>query len=171
VIEDGALVVYRPKIRPGTSGRPVAACLRGSSSRMTLGSGDLRLIATAAPVVAYVVSQLVGVDTSASELVVVDVSHRTIIREERAGHSVDSGFVFSEGVSDLVVTARGEIAWIERRTGGAVRAPEATVMAAPRSGPSVVLDEGTAVAPESLYLSGDTVHWVEGDETRAAPLP
>jgi hypothetical protein len=134
-------------------------------------SGHLRLIASAAPVVAYVVGRLTGVDTSASELVVVDVSRRAVLREEPAGHSVDAGYVFSEAISDLVATGSGEVAWIEQRRGVAVREPRAAVMAAPRTGPAVVLGEGPDIAPESLYLTGNTVNWADGNETRGARLP
>jgi hypothetical protein len=185
LIEEAGLVVYRPKIGPGaTPVLPVVACLRGTSTRMTLvptpearagrrvrRGGNLRLIAASAPVVAYVVSELTGVDTSASRLVVADVSSRTILREAPAGYGVDGGFVFSQSVSDLVVTADGELAWIVQSSGFGRQPSQAAVLAAPRTGPAVVLDEGPGVAPQSLYLSGGTVHWVDGSETRGAALP
>jgi len=184
IVEDGELVIYRPKTGPGTPDTPVVACLRGSATRMTLvtaptsfhrpkppHSGNLGMIATASPVVAYVVHQLTGVDTAASRLVVVDVATRTVLREAPAGYSIDAGFAGYEGISALDVTSRGEVAWIEERDGRRHSERSAAVIAAPRTGPAVVLDEGPGVAPRSLYLSGSTVHWVDGEETRGAPLP
>jgi hypothetical protein len=128
-------------------------------------------IVTAGDVVAYVVNRLTGVDTSSTELVVADVAHRQVLREAPVGYGVDAGLVFDESVADLVATPQGTVAWIAQRSGGAARSRHYAafvVYVAPPRGPAVKLDEGDTIEPESLYLSEDTVHWVDGGVTRGA---
>jgi hypothetical protein len=183
IAEDADLRVYRPKRAAGSSEVPVVACRLKTGTRMTLisarrppgvhpwhGPGSLRTIVTAGDVV----ERLTGVDTSSTELVVADVAHRQVLREARVGYGVDAGLVFDESVADLVATPLGAVAWIAQRSGGAARSlhyAAFVVYTAPPRGHVAKLDEGDTIEPESLYLSGDTVHWVDGGVTRSAPLP
>lgn len=178
--------VYRPKVRAGNQIElPVIACVIRSRTRMTLfpaatsrrgpgreRPGNLTRIVIAGDVAAFVTNSLTGVDTSGSGLTIADVARRSILREAPVGHGVDAGLVFSSGLTALDVTPEGAAAWITRTTRPLPgRAPGASVFAAPRTGPIVTLDEGPGIEPESLFLSGDTVNWVDDGTTRSAPLP
>jgi hypothetical protein len=171
IAEDAAMRVYRPKLTAlDETEQPVVACLLRSRIRMTLSrGGPPGMLVIEGSVAAYVTSRRTGVDTSISKLVVVNVARRAVLREAPAGRAVDAGFVFSEAVSDLAVTAQGAVAWIVSHSGFA--GSGAVVMAAPPTGPAVVLDHGAGVEPQSMYIGGGEVHWVDGGANRAAPLP
>ncbi|HXD53366.1 MAG TPA: hypothetical protein VN618_01300 [Solirubrobacteraceae bacterium] len=178
--------VYRPKASANNrNALPVVACLLDRRTRMTLVAvpspaadprrrrpGYLERIAIEGDIAAYVVGRRTGVDTGSSTLTIADIARRIVLREAPAGSSVDAGFVFSSGITALDVAPDGSAAWIERRSRSPrSRSPESEVFAAARKGPIEVLDDGPGVEPKSLYLSDQTVNWVDDGITRSAPLP
>ncbi|MFI5039911.1 MAG: hypothetical protein ACHQCG_08215 [Solirubrobacterales bacterium] len=185
IAEDATMRVYRPKVTArNESELPVVACVIASRTRMTLipasvprasdrisDPGSLRRLVLAGDVAGLVIGHLSGVDTGYSEIVVADVARRAILRETSAGHSVDAGYVFWAGPTALDVAPDGGVAWIVETAARGPRPRDSAVFAAPRTGPIVTLDEGPRIEPESLFLSGDTVNWVDGGTTRSAPLP
>lgn len=186
IAEDATMRVYRPKLGDRKlAGLPVTACVIGSRTRMTLiptpppstnarrsRPGGLDRIVLAGNIAGYVTGRRTGVDTGRSTLVIADVAHRAVLREAPAGASVDAGIVFSEDITALDVAPDGSAAWIEHRSRSPrSKSPESEVLAAGRTGPVDILDHGPGVEPESLYLSGQTVNWVDEGTTRSAPLP
>jgi hypothetical protein len=183
IAHDAQVRVYRPKAAAGLSGqRPVSACLVGHPSRMTLIAvgrphtfpsvpGSLGTIVLSRTIVAYVVHQLTGVDTSSSELFVTDVAARRVLREARVGYSIDAGLVAAESLTALVANPAGAVAWIDERHARGSAARELYVYAAPRVGHSILLAEGTAIDPASLALSGGTLRWSDGGSIRTARMP
>jgi hypothetical protein len=183
IAHDAQVRVYRPKVAPGVSAqRPVSACLVGHRSRMTLIAagrpqtlhsfpGSLGTIVLSRTIVAYVVHRLTGVDTASSELFVADVAARRVLREARVGSSVDAGFLGSESLTALVANPAGAVAWIDERVGPRSSGRQLFVYAAPPVGHAVLLDEGTAIDPASLTLSGGTLCWSDGGSTRTAHVP
>jgi hypothetical protein len=184
IAQDTTLRVYRPKVGPRWAEVPVMACLVGHRTRLTLvsalplrpgrhnrGPGSIGQVVTAGGIVAYVVHELTGVDTSRSELIVADVARRRILRDTPVGYSVDAGFVAAESLTALDATPEGAVAWIVQRHGIRTHPVATTVYAAARTGHIVVLDEGASIEPDSLDLSGETVNWLDAGATRSAPLP
>src|SRR5258708_5957256 len=129
IAHDAQVRVYRPKVAPGVSvQRAVSACLVGHRARITLIAatrphtspsfpGSPGTIVLSRTIVAYVVHQLTGVDTASSELFVVDVASRRVLREARVGYSIDAGLLGSESLTALVANPAGAVAWIEERVG------------------------------------------------------
>ena len=64
--------------------------------------GSLTKIVLSGPMVAYVVNQLTGADTSSSEIIVADVATRRILRSASVGRSIDAGYLLSEALTSLV---------------------------------------------------------------------
>ena len=184
VAHDRILRVYE---HPGTSpllGSPVTACVVGRRVGMTLiGAprpdrrrrrvfpGSLGRLALAGPIVAYVVDRLTGVDTASSELVVADVAARRILRSAPAGYSVDAGIAAARTLTALVVTSTGAVAWEELRRGPLGSGAAVSVYAAPPKGAAAVLDEGPAIDPASLSLSGATLAWSDAGMRHTAAMP
>jgi hypothetical protein len=177
------LRVYEPSNATLPSGLPVTACLVGRRVGMTLIPapppharpgpfflGAIGKIALAGPVVAYVIDRLTGVDTSSSELVVADVATRRVLRSAPVGYSVDAGILAYEALTALVVTSDGAVAWVEEQ-GGARSASVVSVYAAPAKGAAVLLDEGPAIDPTSLVLSGGTLSWSDAGAPRTGAMP
>ena len=183
IAHDAQVRVYRPKVAAGVSGqRPVSACLVGRRTRMTLIEaprphtspsfpGSLGTIVLSRTIVAYVVHRLTGVDTASSELFVADVASRRVLREARVGYSIDAGFLGSESLTALVANPAGAVAWIDERVGPRSSGRQLFVYAAPPVGPAVRLDEGTAINPRSLALSGGTLRWSDRGSIRTARMP
>jgi hypothetical protein len=73
------------------------------------------------------------------------------------------------GVTDIVLNARGSVAWIVRDI---YRSPvELEVRKADPASPSTLLDAGAAIEAVSLTLGRDgTLHWINGGVTRAGTL-
>ncbi len=112
-----------------------------------------------------------GVDSGATTLIVVEVASRRTLHEIAAGHYVDAGFVFSEGVTDFVVSNRGSIAWIAERKQRGSSEEERTVQVVGPTGIVTVDDASTTIDPTSLQLLGHTLSWSDGGVRRTAPMP
>jgi hypothetical protein len=178
IAHDRSVRVYRSGAEQPTA-MLVAACLVGRSGHMTLLGppsgccrGMRRSVAQfklAGEVLGYVETQF-GVDSGTTSLDVVDVASRRVLHSIAAGHYVDAGLIFSEGVSDFLVTARGSVAWIVARSEGR-GASTLSVHAAARTGAPAVLDQGSDIGPRSLSLSGGVLSWSRGGTRRSAPMP
>jgi hypothetical protein len=129
--------------------------------------GSVGQFVLAGDFVGYIETQH-GVDSGTTTLIVVDVASRRTLHRVAAGHYVDAGFVFSEGVTDLVVSNRGSVAWItERRT----LEEQRTVQVVGPTGIATVADASTTIGSASLRLSGHTLSWSDGGVRRTAPMP
>lgn len=156
----------------------VRACRRGAGASMTLLAArsqrhfglhhSVGQFALAGDFVGYIETQH-GVDSGTTTLIVVDVASRRKLHEIASGHYVDAGFVFSEGVTDFVVSNRGSVAWItERGKGGSLE--ERTVQVVGPTGIATVADASTTIDPTSLRLSGHTLSWSDAGVIRTAPM-
>jgi hypothetical protein len=124
--------------------------------------------ALAREVVALVVSRS-GVDTSCSEILVLDLAQGTNLRPPLAvGCTVDAGFVAVHEVLALVASPRGSVAWA--LLGGRAGAGRVSVLAAPHGRPVETLDPGPDVSPGSLRLSRGVVSWRDAGRGRSARL-
>ena len=111
----------------------------------------------AGDVVGYIETQF-GVDSGTTTLIVVDVASRRRLHEIAAGSYVDAGFVYSQAVTDFVVSTRGSVAWItERGTRGSLEERDVQVVGG--TGTPTVADASTTIDPTSLRLSGHTLSW------------
>jgi hypothetical protein len=120
----------------------------------------------------YIETQF-GVDSGTTTLIVLDVASRRTLHQIAAGHYVDAGFVFSEGITDFVVSNRGAVAWITERgrRGSRGSVEERTVQVVGRTGIATVADTSTTIDPTSLRLSGHTLSWSDAGVRRTAPMP
>ena len=94
-----------------------------------------------------------------------------------AGEGCDGGLPFkAPGVTDLIVTAKGALAWL---LGGAydpvTNAPElgdyrVCLLTGTGRAPTV-LAAGDTIGPRSLAATPERLYWSEGGEPRTAPLP
>ncbi len=126
-------------------------------------------VALAGTIVAYTDSTH-GVDTGSTDIVVVNVaSRRTLLTIPGVGGFVDACVISFRDVTDLVVTYRGSVAWIVRK---GTRCTTATteVHSARTSGAYALLEEGPAIAPGSLRVSGQTVSWENAGQRKFASL-
>lgn len=111
-----------------------------------------------------------GVDSGTTTLIVVDVASRRKLHEIAAGHYVDAGLVFSEGITDFVVSNHGSVAWIvERKKRGSFE-EERTVQVVGPTGTPTIADASTTIDPMSLRLSGHTLSWSDGGVRRTTPM-
>jgi hypothetical protein len=181
IAQDRVLRVYSTGAR-SSDAYSVRACRRGASASMTLLSASpqrhfglhhsVGRFVLAGDFVGYIETQF-GVDSGTTTLVVVDVASRRTLHEIAAGHYVDAGFVFSEGVTDFVVSNRGSVAWITERGRRGFRGSleERTVQVVGPTGIATVADASTAIEPTSLRLSGHTLSWSDAGVRRTAPMP
>jgi hypothetical protein len=73
------------------------------------------------------------------------------------------------GVTDIVLNARGSVAWIVRNIYSSPVRLE--VRKADPASSSTLLGAGTEIEPASLSLSRDgTLHWIDGGGTRTGTL-
>jgi hypothetical protein len=176
IAHDHAVRVYTLGAGAGTR---VEACLAGRGTRMTLlapakGSRHRSLgsFAFAGTKLAYVEDQF-GVDSGTLSIVVVDVARRRVLRTfGGVGGYVDAGIAGSSNVSDVVLSAKGSVAWITE-THGPPATPGLTVAvhAATATGAVRTLDEGPDIEAGSLTLSGGMLGWSRAGVERRAPLP
>lgn len=155
--------------------RGTYACLLSSGGTMALakprryGSDSIDHVALAGAIVAYTDSTH-EVDTGSTDIVVVDVAARhTLLTVPEAGGFTDACFIGFREVADLVVTSRGSVAWIVRR-GAHCATVTFEVHSARTSGAAALLEEGPAIAPGSLRVSGQTVSWENGGQRKSASL-
>lgn len=133
------------------------------------GPGSIDHIALAGTIVAYTDSTH-GVDTGSTDIVVVNVAtRRTLLTVPGAGGFIDACVIGFREVTDLVVTYRGSVAWIVRR-GAHCATGTFEVHRARTSGAAALLEEGPAIAPGSLRVSGQTVSWENGGQQKSSSL-
>jgi hypothetical protein len=175
VAQDRVLRVYSTGPR---SSKAVRACRLGTSASMTLlpqHSFGLHLsvgqFVLAGDFVGYIETQF-RVDSGSSTLIVVDVASRRRIHEIAAGHYVDAGLLFSEGVTDFVVSNRGYLAWITvRRRRSSLVEEERTVQVVGPTGTPTIADSSATIDPTSLRLSDRTLSWSDEGAQHTAPMP
>jgi hypothetical protein len=158
---------------PGQGGS--YACLRRGSGTVALaqpgplGQGSIEHVALAGPIVAFTDSTH-GVDTGSTNIVVVNVaSGGTLLSIPGVGSFVDACIISFRDIADLVVTHRGSVAWIVRE-GTRCQTVTFGVYRAQTSGTPALLEEGPAIAPQSLRVSHQTVSWENGGQRKSAPL-
>jgi hypothetical protein len=126
-------------------------------------------IVLAGTIVAYTDSTH-GVDTGSTDIVVVNAaSRRTLLTIPGVGGFVDACVISFHDVTDLVVTYRGSVAWIVRK-GTHCKTATFEVHSARISGAPALLEEGPAIVPGTLRVSGQTVSWENGGQRKSAGL-
>jgi hypothetical protein len=172
----GATTIARDRtVRVYRSGRErPAACLLGHSGHVTLPTGGSlhssdSSFELAGPIVGYIQTQF-GVDSGSSQLIVLDVAKRRLLRSIDGGSYVDAGLILSEGIASFVLDAHGAIAWISTRSEHRQPATLA-VHAAARTGAPAKLDEGPGIDPHSLRLSHGILSWSDGGVRHSAAMP
>jgi hypothetical protein len=112
-----------------------------------------------------------GVDSGCTSISIIDVLTTTEIILSSRYCYVDAGIISAGGVSDLVVSPHGTVAWIaysgRHGQGGST---SYKVQKADFSGATSTLDEGPAIVPGSLSLNGTTLTWVKEGRTASAVL-
>ncbi len=158
---------------PGHDG--TYACLLHSGSTIALAKprryrpDSIGHVVLAGTIVAYTDSTH-GVDTGSTGIVVVNVAaRRTLLTIPGVGGFIDACVISFRDVTDLVVTDRGSVAWIVRK-GANCRTTTFEVQSAHASGAQSLLEEGQAIVPGSLRVSGQTASWESGGQRRAASL-
>jgi hypothetical protein len=105
-----------------------------------------------------------GIDTGSTGIVVVNVAaRRTLLTIPGVGGFIDACVISFREVTDLVVTDRGSVAWIVRK-GADCRTVTFEVQSAHASGAQGLLEEGPAIVPGSLRVSGQTASWDSEDQ-------
>lgn len=151
------------------------ACLLHSGSTVALAKlrryrpDSIGHIVLAGTIVAYTDSTH-GVDTGSTGIVVVNVAaRRTLLSIPGVGGFIDACVISFRDVTDLVVTDRGSVAWIVRK-GANCRTATFEVHSARASGAQSLLEEGPAIVPGSLRVSGQTASWESGGQRKSASL-
>lgn len=123
-----------------------------------------------------------GRDSTPTRAIVVrDSRTGALVRQLSAGQS--RGFAFAEplsgdGVSDIELSSKGDLAWIVRNPGGrAVPEPNVNtssriteVYGAPRTGSLVLLAQSDAIKKRSLRRRGCTVAWTNNAAQESASI-
>jgi hypothetical protein len=175
IAKDRAVRVYSIAGK-NLSRRSTYACLLRRGTTVTLSTPEQgRLVSIehltfAGPVIAFTRSTH-GVDTGSTDIAVVNVaSRRTLLTVPQVGGFIDACFISFQEVTDLVVTARGSVAWLVRK-GAQCKTTTYEVYSAQKSGAPTLLEEGPAIAPKSLRLSNGTVSWQNAGQQKSARLP
>jgi hypothetical protein len=158
---------------PGHEG--TYACLLHSGSTLALAKrrryrpDSIGHIVLAGTIVAFTDSTH-RVDTGSTSIVVVNVAARRILLTiPGVGGFIDACIISFRDVTDLVVTDRGAVAWIVRK-GVNCRTTTFEVHSAHASGAQSLLEEGPAIVPGSLRVSGQAASWESGGQRRSASL-
>jgi len=162
--------VLRAGPLPGSRAQGVAVfgCVIGIWKRVALGTvRRLEKVALNGTAVAYASSQVQGIDTSRTDVLVADIRRRHKLFDVPAGRiAIAPSFV---SVDALVVTPDGTVAWIQH--GGTAESPGNSVHAASVAKPSDhQLASGPAINPRSLRLVSGTVSWLEDGQRRSARI-
>jgi hypothetical protein len=151
------------------------ACLLHSGSTVALAKprryrpDSIGHIVLAGRIVAYTDSTH-GIDTGSTDIVVLNLAaRRTLLTIPGVGGFIDGCFISFHEVTDLVVTDRGSVAWIVRK-GANCQTATFEVQSAHASGAQSWLEEGPAIVPGSLRVSGQTASWENGGQRRSASL-
>jgi hypothetical protein len=158
---------------PGQGGTYACLLRRGNTvalaRRRQFRPDSIDHIVLAGTIVAYTDSTH-GVDTGSTDIVVVNVASRRTLRTiPGAGGFVDACVIGFSDVTDLVVTDRGSVAWIVRKGANCTTATF-EVHSARASGAPVLLEEGPAIVPGSLRVSGQAVSWENSGQRKSASL-
>jgi hypothetical protein len=179
--EDRDVRIYSIEARHAVGGRQYThevmyACLLRNGSTLKLTEphhhrpASNELVALDGTMVAYAYSD-VGVDTGSTEIIVANAaSHRIVLTVPDAASFVDACIISFRELKDLVVTARGSVAWM-LRTGHGCQTETFQVYDESVSGEPTLLDEGLGIDPKSLRSSSRSVIWGDGGQQRYAPLP
>lgn len=168
--------VYSRKAKRASEG--IYACLRRTGRTITIARPgrralrgfDVEHITLAGAMVAYT-SSTHGVDTGSTSIEVLDVADRhVVLRVPQAAGFVDACVIQFRRITDLLVTARGSIAWILEK-GSRCKTTTLQLYSAQVSGTPVLLDEGPTIASESLRLHDLTVSWEDSGRVVSARLP
>lgn len=168
--------VYRTRAR--RAGEPAAtmACLAGHTGHITLLAptrlnrrSSLGPFELAGRVAAYLETEF-GVDSGTTQLVVVDVGARRVLRSTGVGQYVDAGIISSEQVTRFVVTPRGSVAWSAVQTEHREQVG-VSIYAAPREGAPALVEVGADIDPGSLTLAGTTLRWTRAGAAHTAAMP
>jgi hypothetical protein len=161
---EGTYACFRPRGTTVTLSKPAR---RRPASRLRFASIDH--VALAGAIVAYAASTH-AVDTGSTEIVVVDVASGRTLLTAPGGGFIDGCFIRFSDLTDLVVTSRGSVAWIMRK-GAGCKTTSFEVYSAQPSGAPTLLEEGPAIAPESLRIAHHTVGWENAGQRKSAYLP
>jgi hypothetical protein len=144
----------------------VFGCVIGVWKRVALGKvTHLDKVALNGTAVAYASSQVQGIDTSQTDVLVADIRRRHELFDVPAGRIAIAPSHVS--VDALAVTPGGTVAWIQH--GGTTESPGYSVHAASVAKPSDhQLASGPAINPRSLRLDSGTVSWLDGGQRRTA---
>jgi hypothetical protein len=111
-----------------------------------------------------------SIDSGCTSVQVVEVTPHPLRRPARvAGCTVDAGLISSARVIDLVVSARGSVAWILAAHGRGQRSDTFSVIAAEGAGSTRVLDPAGA-QPGSLRLSHGVLSWRDATGVHSSHL-
>ena len=87
------------------------------------------------------------------------------------GAGGESNASIDADITDLVVTARGSIGFIEGFGGPAAgKRPTRFIVRRSRGSRSTMLDSGSDISPDSLRLDGDRLRWTRSGLLRSASL-
>jgi hypothetical protein len=168
--------IYRRKAKHPADG--IYACLRRTGRTVTIarpGQRALREFAVehitlAGAMVAYT-SSTHGVDTGSTSIEVLDVADgHVVLTVPQAAGFVDACVIQFRRITDLLVTARGSIAWISEK-GTRCKTTTLQLYSAQVSTAPVLLDEGPTIASESLRLHDGAVSWEDSGRVASAQLP
>ncbi len=155
----------------------IYACLRRTGRTVTIARPGRRAlrgfavehITLAGAMVAYT-SSTHGVDTGDTSIEVLNVAHgHVVLRVPQAAGFVNACVIQFRRITDLLVTARGSIAWILEK-GSHCKTTTLQVYSAQVSGAPILLDEGPTIASESLRLHDRAVSWEDGGRIVSARL-
>ena len=158
------------------SGGSAYGCARGGHGRVRLGNrrsciGSPRVgpVTVVGVLTAYGL-ETCGVDTGST---VVDVRRLTdgkqVRRASAAGPLGPLGPESYETVESLALVKSGSVAWIVSTNSLATHQRSVEVRRADAHG-NALLDSGAAIAMHSLRLTGSTLRWRDGGQTRTAAL-
>jgi hypothetical protein len=89
-------------------------------------------------------------------------------RSETPPSDPDNPFSATSAATDLELTRRGSVAWLRPRQ--LATGTDVQVFKFERGSAAVLLDQGPAIDPRSLAVSGSTVYWIHDGQPRAAPI-
>jgi hypothetical protein len=156
----------------------IYACLRRTGRTVTIARPGRRAlrgfavehITLAGAMVAYT-SSTHGVDTGSTSIEVLDVADgHVVLRVPQAAGFVDACVIQFRRITDLLVTARGSIAWILEK-GTRCKTTTLQLYSAQVSAAPALLDEGPTIASESLRLHDGAVSWEDSGRVVSARLP
>lgn len=190
VFTNSKLRVFITRRTSATGGAIYYACFRETGRTVRLGRSQtfdytytLDRFTVAGQLLAYQRTRSgLGRGEQPSRLIVVrDLRSGRRVRELSTGQIRGSAFSESapgDGVRDLELTSRADVAWIVQNPfGRQVPQPNTNISSritevyrAPRNQGLTLLDQGDTIAKASLRRNGCTIIWVNADDTRTAEI-